>query len=222
MKVIEPGQSIRLEPRWPTILAMLILLLVLTLLPTRVRLLPFWFSYVIGSTVILPMAGVWLSKGHERWRRVERTATLIFSLVAEVVTLTTLSYLMSEMMTRPDDFSGKQLLTTSIAGWLTNILAFAFLYWQIDRGGPEARINNTGIRPDWLFPQIGVPGDAPPGWQPTYVDYLFLSFSTATAFSATDVMPLTARAKMLMMFESVVSLSMLLVVVSRAINILGT
>jgi uncharacterized membrane protein len=78
------------------------------------------------------------------------------------------------------------------------------------------------MRPDWLFPQEGASTDnVPPGWSPVFVDYLFLSYSTATAFSTTDVMPLTSRAKMMMMLESTISLMTIVVVASRAINILG-
>jgi len=99
---------------------------------------------------------------------------------------------------------------------------FSLLYWQIDCGGPEARANNAGTKPDWLFPQEGAPEDAPPDWRPTLVDYLFLGFSTATGFSTTDVIPVTSRAKMLMMLESTISLVTIVVVASRAINILGS
>jgi hypothetical protein len=101
------------------------------------------------------------------------------------------------------------------------VLTFSLLYWQIDRGGPEARANKASPRPDWLFPQEGTPRDVPPGWRPTFVDYLFLGYSTATAFSTTDVMPLTSRAKLLMMLESTISLATIVTVMSRAINILG-
>jgi uncharacterized membrane protein len=75
--------------------------------------------------------------------------------------------------------------------------------------------------PDWVFPQEGLTERAPPGWRPSFVDYLFLSFSTASAFSTTDVIPMTSRAKLLMMFQSIVSLSTIAVVAARAINILG-
>jgi hypothetical protein len=109
-----------------------------------------------------------------------------------------------------------------IAVWVVNVLVFSLLYWQIDRGGPEARINSWGARPDWLFPQGGAEAEiVPAGWNPAYVDYLFLAYSTSTAFSATDTLPLTSRAKLLMMLESSISLVTILVVAARAINILG-
>jgi hypothetical protein len=211
-----------MESRWPVVLAILAVLLVLTLLPARTRLVPFWFPYAIGMALLLPVVGVWLSGAQARWLRVERTTTLVFSVLAEAMTLTTLLYLIFEMLNRPADFSGRQLLTSSIAAWITNVLAFSLVYWRIDRGGPEARANDAGMKPDWLFPQTGVPEEAPPDWRPAYVDYLFLSFSTATAFSPTDALPLTSRAKILMMLESAVSLLTLVTVAARAINTLGS
>jgi hypothetical protein len=124
------------------------------------------------------------------------------------------------MVRRSGEIGGNQLLTSSISMWVINVLTFSLLYWQIDRDGPEARANNTSPRPDWLFPQDGAPKDVPPDWRPTFVDYLFLGYSTA--FSPTDALPLTARAKMLMMLESAISRVTIVVVASRAINILGS
>ena len=126
------------------------------------------------------------------------------------------------MVSRSAEIGGLQLLASSTAVWVTNALVFSLLYWQIDRGGPEGRVNAANTRPDWLFPQEGAPAeDVPPGWRPAFVDYLYLGYSTATAFSTTDAMPLTPRAKLLMMLESPISLLTIVVVASRAINILG-
>jgi hypothetical protein len=115
-------------------------------------------------------------------------------------------------------------LSSSVSLWGLNVLTFSLLYWQMDRGGPLARIGGKPTqRPDWTFPQSQASEEeVPPGWRPTYPDYLFLSFSTATAFSTTDVAPLTTRAKMAMMLESLISLMTLALVASRAINILGS
>ncbi len=217
----EPAQPIRIEPRWPVVLAILGVLFVLTLLPARVRLFPSWTPYVLAVALLVPIAGVWLSAGEARWLRVERVTTLVFSLLAEAVTFTTLLYLVVAMLNRPQDFSGRQLLTSSVGAWITNVLVFALVDWQIDRGGPEARANGAGTKPDWLFPQTGVPELVAPGWQPIFIDYLFLAFSTATAFSPTDALPLTTRAKLLMMIESSISLITIVTVAARAINLLG-
>jgi hypothetical protein len=168
------------------------------------------------------MAAVGLTRKKARWLRVERAIMLLFVVVAGVGTLANLANLIGTMVRRSAEIGGVQLLTSSVAVWVTNVLTFSLLYWQIDRGGPESRANNAGTRPDWLFPQTGAPEDAPPDWRPTFVDYLFLGFSTATAFSPTDALPLTSRAKMLMMLESTISLVTIVIVASRAINILGS
>jgi uncharacterized membrane protein len=221
MQVKEAYQPIRVQPRWPVVLTVLVLLVILTFLQSRIRLLPSWSPYAIGFMLVLPMIGVRLSGGHTGWLRVERTTVVVFSIIAEVATLMTLLYLISEMLEQSAEFSGRQLLASSVSGWFTNVIVFSMLYWHIDCGGPEARANDADRKPDWFFPQRGAPEVAPPDWRPTYLDYLFLSFTAATAFSPTDVLPLTPRAKILMMLESVVSLSTLVVVASRAINLLG-
>jgi hypothetical protein len=216
-----PAQALRIEPRWPVALAIVAVIFLVVLMPERIRLFPAWFPYVVGIALIVPMVAVGLTAEKARWLRVERTIMLLFVVVMGVGTLVNLVNLIGTMVRRSAEIGGVQLLTSSIAAWVTNVLTFSLLYWQIDRGGPEARVNNASTRPDWLFPQTGAPEDAPPDWRPTFVDYLFLGFSTATAFSPTDALPLTSRAKMLMMLESTISLVTIVVVASRAINILG-
>jgi len=98
----EQDQRLRLEPRWSVVFTILAVLFVLTLLPSLARLLPSWFPYVIGTALVLPMAGIRLSGGHARWLRIERMTIIAFSVLAEAVTLTTLFYLILEMMDRPD------------------------------------------------------------------------------------------------------------------------
>jgi hypothetical protein len=222
MIIKEQAQAPRFEPRWPVVLSLLAVIVLLALLPERLMLFPGWFLCVVGIAVLAPMAAVGLTAARGRWLRIERTNTLLFVVVAEVGTLANLANLIGAMVHRSVEISGLQLLESSIAVWLTNVLMFSLLYWQIDRGGPEARANDASTRPDWLFPQSGAGEDAPPGWRPTFVDYLFLGFSTATAFSPADVLPLTSRAKLLMMLESSISLATIVVVAARAINILGS
>jgi len=112
------------------------------------------------------------------------------------------------------------LLVTAGAIWLTNVIAFALWYWEFDRGGPVARAN--AIRPylDLLFAQMTSPNLAPPHWEPAFSDYLYLSFTNATAFSPTDVMPLSRWAKMAMTAQAAVSILTVVLVVARAVNIL--
>lgn len=202
-------------------LTILVVLGLLTVLPDRVRFVPIWAPDIPGLTVLVAMAMVSLTRGKARWLRLERIVLLVFCVLMGIPTLISLTYLIYEMINRSAVLDGLQLLTSSIAVWIVNVLIFSLLYWQIDLGGPEARIHRN-TQPDWLFPQSDLPEGIMPNWRPTFIDYLFLSYNTATAFSPTDALPLTVRAKLLMMLQSVISLITILVVVSRAINIIGS
>jgi hypothetical protein len=223
MTMTEPAEPADIESRWPVALTILVVLFLLVALPGRFRLFPVWALYVAGTIVLAPMAAVGLSSAKMRWLRIERAVTLLFVVVAAAGTLTALTYLIIAMIRGADEMHGITLLTSSVALWVSNVLMFSLLYWQIDRGGPGVRASGVRPRPDWLFPQEGAPAeDLPPGWRPTFVDYLFLAFSTATAFSPTDVLPLSPRAKMMMMVESAISLVTIVVVAARAIGELGS
>ena len=113
--------------------------------------------------------------------------------------------------------SPRELLATGALVWLGNNLAFAFLYWMIDSGGPVARLQRPAPV-DFAFTQHMSPELAPPGWRPIFLDYLHLGFTNATAFSPTDVMPLTHRAKYLMVVQSSVALALFALIVARAVN----
>jgi hypothetical protein len=215
-----PPNSI--EPRWPVALTIGVVLVLLMVLPDRVRLVPVWVPWLLGLSALGAMALVPLSGGKVRSRRIERWVLRLFCLVVGAGTLVSLYYLINEMINRSTDLNGLQLLTSSIAVWVDNVLLFSLLYWQVDRGGPEGRLKQTNPRRDWGFPQDDATDAEFARWCPTFVDYLFLAYTTATAFSPTDALPLTARAKLLMMLESSISLATILVVVSRAINILGS
>ena len=209
-----------IEPRWPVAIAIIAVLALLHALPARLWLFPKWVSYLVAFAVLLPMAAVRLTTGDARWVFVERTIIQLFFALTLISAMALLRALILAMI-YGSGISGIQLLASSVAVWVINILAFSLLYWQIDRGGPEARLHHTHSVPDFLFAQAGTSGDLTTEWRPTFVDYLFLAYSTATAFSATDVAPLTARAKLLMMLESAIALATIVVVASRAINILG-
>jgi len=112
------------------------------------------------------------------------------------------------------------LLTTGAAIYVTNILVFALWYWELDRGGPAARALALHTDPDFLFPQMATPRIADAHWEPGFADYLYVSFTNATAFSPTDTMPLTRWAKMIMLLQSAISLVTVALVVARAVNIL--
>jgi hypothetical protein len=113
-----------------------------------------------------------------------------------------------------------QLLVGAGIVLATNVVTFALLYWQIDVNGPDGRVSRVKRFPDFQFPQTATQGLAPADWQPRFHDYLYVAFTNVTAFSPTDTMPLTRRVKGLMAIQSLVSLSVIGLVLSRVINIL--
>ena len=116
--------------------------------------------------------------------------------------------------------NAKVLLAAGGAIWLTNIIAFALWYWNLDRGGPAARAAGTGGSPALVFPEMVHTQHVAEDWTPTFVDYFHLAFVTATAFSPTDVSAVKTWMKLLMMAEEAISLVVAILVVARAVNIL--
>jgi hypothetical protein len=117
--------------------------------------------------------------------------------------------------------TGGQLLASGFVVLLTNVVTFAFAFWEADNGGPVARaMAERRTTPDFQFPQDDNPDQARPGWEPRLVDYAYVALTNATAFSPTDTMPLTQRAKLLMAIESTISITTVLVVAARAVNVL--
>jgi uncharacterized membrane protein len=102
-----------------------------------------------------------------------------------------------------------------------NLLVFAIVFWELDGGGPEPRLECRADHPDFVFPQQQPDeGDlAPADWQPAFGDYLYVSLTNATAFSPTDTMPYTRRAKLVMGVQSVMSFAIAALLVARAVNI---
>jgi uncharacterized membrane protein len=100
-------------------------------------------------------------------------------------------------------------------------IAFAFLYWELDSGGPGRRAHAVVAHPDFAFPQHASPHLAPASWRPVFLDYLYLGLTNSIAFSPTDVMPLTHWAKLSMAVQSLASLAVLGLVIARAVNVLG-
>jgi uncharacterized membrane protein len=113
------------------------------------------------------------------------------------------------------------LLLAGVVLWAVNTAVFALAYWEIDGGGPEDRARDSGRLPDLVFPQqqADQEGLAPEGWMPSFVDYLYVSLTAATAFSPTDVMPYSRNAKLIMGLESTLSFAIAAMLVARAVNI---
>jgi len=115
--------------------------------------------------------------------------------------------------------SGAHLLLKGASVWLTNVILFGLWFWLFDRGGPARRVEPDPPPPDFQFPQMENPQLAAPGWRPHFVDYMYVSFTNAIAFSPTDSMPLGRWAKLLMLVEASISAMVILLVAARAVNI---
>ena len=119
-----------------------------------------------------------------------------------------------------DEKNGPELLLKGVTIWATNVTVFGLWFWAIDRGGPVRRFEPDAPLPDFQFPQMENPTLAPDGWRPQLLDYIYTSFTNSIAFSPTDAMPLTRRVKMMMLAESAISATTVLLVAARAVNIL--
>ena len=184
--------------------------------------LPWWTWLVpVVPEAVLVIALAW----HLPRRRLEqmgRRRAVALALVAVISVANGLALVaLIVSLTSGGETSGRQLLLKGLAVWVTNVIAFGLWFWELDRGGPVRRSNpDEQPPPDFQFPQMENPQLAEPGWHPQFVDYLYISFTNAVAFSPTDAMPLRRRVKALMLTESGVSAITVLLVAARAVSIL--
>jgi hypothetical protein len=212
-----PRQELRIFPA----IAVVGLPAILALLPQRFAVAPRELQVAGAAALAVTMLAAGISPNSEKLARVERWTAAIVLPIVFVVQIDLLATLVASMVNETSGINGLALLTTSVAIWATNILIFALAYWHIDRGGPWGRANDWNGRADFSFPRGDPSENFPEDWKPIFADYLDLAFNTSTAFSPTDVFPLTARGKVLMMVQSLVSLVTVITVGARAINILG-
>ncbi len=212
------GLPARREPRWPASLAVAVAVALTATLPPPFFYGPRWVLPAIEAVLVVPLT-VAAPYRHRDEHRAVRWLSLSFIAVVELANLVSLGLLIDAIL-RGTTTSGRELILSAIQIYVTNILVFALWYWELDRGGPGGRLLADHRQPDFLFPQMVTPESAPPDWSPSFVDYLYVSFTDATAFSPTDTMPLTAAAKVLMLVEAVGALLTVAVVAARAINII--
>ena len=194
---------------------------------------PRWLAPALELALVVPlsMATAW-TQGQAReattahhwrqvtlWRRGIRSLAVFITALVTLMNFGSLVLLVQALLSGKVGPSGQTLLLDALNIWATNVIAFALWYWSIDRGGPAARGLVDDVD-DFLFPQMTVERLSA-GWSPGFMDYLYLSFTNATAFSPTDTLPLTPRAKLLMMVESAISLLTIALVAARAVNILA-
>jgi hypothetical protein len=205
-------------PYWAPQLVVLIAILLDLALPRKVTLGPRYLLPVCEGALLI---GLMAASPHPRWRHSmlrRRVAIGLFGLVS-AANIFSLALLVSALI-NGSAAQGKSLIGAGAVLWLTNILLFGLWYWELDRGGPVARVTGEPDFPDFMFPQMTDPRWAPADWRPGLLDYLYVSFTNAAAFSPTDTMPLTPMAKSLMSAQSLFALVTVGLVVARAVNIL--
>ena len=212
-----------IEPRWPVALAMVTFIAISVALriavPNRESLGPPWVvpGIEIGLLVCLIAADPAHIAGRRRWLR--RIALfLVFALLVAMLVAT--GVLVRDLIVGGEVTNqASSLLASGAVIWLGNVLVFSLVYWLLDSGGPYARYVGERPYPDFAFTQQQAPELAPPGWRPQYHDYLILGLTTSTAFSPTDVLPMSAWAKLTMALQSIIALVVVGLVIARAVNV---
>jgi hypothetical protein len=214
------NRSVRREPRWPAVVALVAVGGLYYALPSQLTFGPDWM--VLAVVVVLMTPAVFLSRT-EYWRVTQALGFMATGVVTGAL-IASLVLLVARLPGKKE--APQQLLESAAALWVSNLLVFASWYWRLDAGGPFQR-DLRGAHTDgaFLFPQMMLDPElrkemGEENWSPGFVDYLFLAFNTSTAFSPTDVPVLSRWAKGLMMIQSAISLATLALLAARAVNIL--
>jgi hypothetical protein len=179
---------------------------------------PGWWVFPVLEIVLLVAVMVADPGRIDRRSASSRWLTIALFALMTLGILVALLILMIDIVGGFEGITATNLLGRGAALWLANVLIFSLWYWELDRGGPAERAAESEIPPSFAFPENATPELAAKGWVPRYPDYLYLSFTNATAFSPTDTLPLRVWAKMVMMLESGISLVTAILVIARAIN----
>jgi uncharacterized membrane protein len=211
--------ALETEPRWPALVALLAVSGLSAALPASLAVIPRWPLLAVVAALLVPTIVT-----HQRGQHaINQGLGYAVNGVVTAAMVGSLALLIRALPTREE--TPVQLLRSAASLWLTNILVFALWYWRLDAGGPNDRDQRVGHPTGaFLFPQMTsqhIPAAATPhAWSPNFIDYLFLAFNTSTALSPTDVPVLSRWAKLLMMLQALISLTVIVVLAARAINIL--
>jgi len=208
-------KKIEREPRWHAFVAMIAAGSLYLALPEPMSIGPSWGLLAIIFLLMIPLV--------VSWRRGDYDITKILTFIANgIITAAMVASLGVLIYGIPRHLESPQaLLRSAIALWFTNVLAFALWYWKLDAGGPLVRDSSRGdLDSSFLFPQMMNQSGDYDSWSPNFIDYLFLAFNTSTAFSPTDTAVLSRWAKLGMMVQSIISLTIVALLAARAVNIL--
>ncbi|MFD1713765.1 hypothetical protein ACFSBZ_04710 [Amnibacterium flavum] len=227
----DPSRRAAAESRWPAALAIIVALTLYTTLPGSFFPQLRYVVLAIGIVLLIPLV-VLNPRRLNREQRWSRWLSIGQSLVLLLANQVALVQLVIQLVTVPNN-DGHPLLLAALQVWVTNVIAFALIFWELDRGGPVSRRLRARdkLEPaDFRFPQdedhdavveVAVRSSVKADWVPAFIDYLYFSLSNSMAFSPTDTMPLSHRAKALMGFEAFAGFVLLALVISRAVSLLG-
>jgi hypothetical protein len=199
-------------------------------LPPKLTFGPIWVAPVLIGALLLPLS-IFSSTRHEE-TKIARAASIALIATLNFFNIASVALLVHEIIFHKaghNPATARELFTVGAQIWLTNILVFALWYWELDSGGPEPRAHATSAREfrhaDFLFPQMVLDSQrvacAELQWKPMFLDYLYLAFTDAVAFSPADTMPLSRMAKMLMLVEALVSFITIALIFARSIGIIS-
>lgn len=219
MKLARLHQKVKTEPVWHVQVAVLIAIGLQVALNNKLTLGPKYIiagfeSVLLLALVVIPHAGIAI-------KRLRRSAAILLIALISLANIISLGLVVRSLFVGAA-VSGRQLIASGLAIYLTNIIVFGLWYWELDSSGVQGQ--DTSVVPvDFLFPQMtaGNTVTKESNWDPTFFDYLYISVTNASAFSPTDTLPLTHRAKLLMTVQSLTSLLTVALVAARAVNILS-
>jgi len=223
-------RSARIEHRWPAVFALVVALVLYGALPNDLVTVQRYVTVAIGILLLIPLIIInpHRLKKQTTWSRIASLTLAIIVVLSNQVTLVSLVLVLVH-----GGGDGPTLLQSALQVWVVNVIGFALLFWEIDRGGPVVRTmakRSALPRADFRFPQdedddtiveVAVGSSLKSDWTAGFVDYFYFSLSNSMAFSPTDVMPLTARSKLLMSLESFGGFILLALVIARAVSLIG-
>lgn len=219
---LQPGNP---ESRWPVLVALVAAILMQRVIPVRYTVVPRW-PLITMEALLLVILLIINPVRLTRSTKVGAVASVLLLAAITIDNSASAIVLDYNIVTGKVSNNPEVLLGSGAAVFITNIIVFGVWYWEMDLGGPFARAAPLDERnpkrryPDFLFPQMDVRHVAPDHWEPRFLDYLYVSITNVMAFSPTDTMPLTHRAKAMMTVQALVAVSTIALVFARAVNVL--
>lgn len=216
MKLARLHSTANIEPYWHVQLAVVAAIVLQLLLSSKLSVGP---KFIVAGAETLLLIALTLFTADKKLviRRLRRSLAILLIVIVSLANISSLVLIINDLL-NSRIITGKELLFSALAIYLTNIIIFGLWYWELDT--PQTLDDEApSSASDFLFPQMSTP--LAKQWTPSFLDYLYISITNASAFSPTDTLPLTHRAKLLMSLQSITSLVTVALVAARAVNILS-